>query len=179
MLGARPSILHLGIAANPVTSDSIQSQQMTDWRTRSYSVNLDFRRYSRGITGNFRLERIDSTGAWITLAEVKEGWCADYVVNQASGLPEVQIEIADQGNLAGVFKGNSIQAVFVEGVRYERRDQDFDDGRPEGMAARCQPIGEEAVEAAFTRKPISSGLTDAVRSHRHYRRRRARRAFRR
>jgi hypothetical protein len=125
---------------------------MTDWRTDLYSVNLDFRRYSRGVQGNLRLERIDSSGAWITLAEVKAGWCADYVVNQASGLPEVQIEIADQGNLAGVFKGNSIQAVFIEGVRYERRDQDLMMGVPKVWRLRCQPIGEEAVEAAFTKR---------------------------
>ena len=43
-----------------VTSDSIQSlHKMTDWRTELYSVNLDFRRYSRGLQGNLRLERID------------------------------------------------------------------------------------------------------------------------
>jgi hypothetical protein len=124
---------------------------MIDWRTELYSVNLDFRRYSRGIQGNLRLERLDQ-GTWFTLAEVKKGWCADYVVNQASGLPEVQIEIADQGNLAGIFKGNSIQAVNVEGVRYERRDQDLVLGVPKVWRLRCQPIGEEAVEAAFTRR---------------------------
>jgi hypothetical protein len=124
---------------------------MTDWRTELYAVNLDFRRYSRGIQGNLRLERLDQ-GTWFTLAEVKKGWCADYVVNQASGLPEVQIEIADQGSLAGVFKGNSIQAVNVEGVRYERRDQDLVLGVPKVWRLRCQPIGEEAVEAAFTRR---------------------------
>jgi hypothetical protein len=124
---------------------------MTDWRTELYSVNLDFRRYSRGIQGNLRLERLDQ-GTWFTLAEVKKGWCADYVVNQASGLPEVQIEIADQGSLAGVFKGNSIQAVSLEGVRYERRDQDLVLGVPKVWRLRCQPIGEEAVEAAFTRR---------------------------
>jgi hypothetical protein len=124
---------------------------MTDWRTQIYATNLDFRRYSRGLTGNLRLERISSDG-WVTLAEVKKGWSADYVVNQASGLPEVQIEIADQGNLAGVFSANSIQAVVVEGVRYERRDQDLMLGVPKVWRLRCQPIGEEAVDAAFTRK---------------------------
>jgi hypothetical protein len=124
---------------------------MTDWRTELYAVNLDFRRYSRGIQGTLRLERLDQ-GTWFTLAEVKKGWSADYVVNQASGLPEVQIEIADQGNLAGVFKGNSIQAVNVEGVRYERRDQDLMLGVPKVWRLRCQPIGEEAVEAAFARR---------------------------
>jgi hypothetical protein len=124
---------------------------MTDWRTELYSVNLDFRRYSRGIQGNLRLERLDQ-GTWFTLAEVKKGWCADYVVNQASGLPEVQIEIADQGNLAGVFSGNSIQAVNVEGVRYERRDQDLVFAVPRVWRLRCQPIGEEAVEAAFAKR---------------------------
>jgi hypothetical protein len=124
---------------------------MTDWRTELYAVNLDFRRYSRGIQGNLRLERLDQ-GTWFTLAEVKKGWSADYVVNQASGLPEVQIEIADQGNLAGIFKGNSIQAVNVEGVRYERRDQDLVLGVPKVWRLRCQPIGEEAVEAAFARR---------------------------
>ena len=114
-------------------------------------MNLDFRRYSRGLQANLRLERIDGN-TWLALAEVKKGWSADYVVNQASGLPEVQIEIADQGNLAGVFKGNSIQAVFLEGVRYERRDQNLMLGVPKVWRLGCQPIGEEAAEAAFTRR---------------------------
>lgn len=124
---------------------------MTDWRTELYSVNLDFRRYSRGIQGNLRLEQMTSSG-WSTVTEIKKGWCADYVVNQASGLPEVQIEIADQTDLASLFKGNSIQAVNVEGVRYERRDQDLVLGVPKVWRLRCQPIGEEAIEAAFTRR---------------------------
>jgi len=124
---------------------------MTDMNTAVYAVNLDFRRWSRGIQGNLRLERLDQ-GTWFTLAEIKKWWCADYKVNQASGLPEVQIEIADQGNLAGIFKGNSIQAVNIEGVRYERRDQDLRLGTPAIWRFACQPIGEEAVEAAFMRR---------------------------
>jgi hypothetical protein len=113
----------------------------TDWRTEIYAANLDFRRFTRGIQGTLRFEYL-SNGVWSVLMEVKKGWSADYVVNQASGLPEIQIEIADQLNLADVLKGNGIQSLLVEGVRYEKRDQDLLLGVPRVWRLRCQPIGD-------------------------------------
>lgn len=126
---------------------------MTDWRTEIYAANLDFRRYTRGIKGGLRFETLNGSD-WTLLLQIKKGWCADYVVNQASGLPEVQIEIADQLNLSDVLKGNGIQAVLVDGVRYEKRDQDLLLGVPRVWRLRCQPIANEVerVEEAITRR---------------------------
>ena len=124
----------------------------TDWSTEIYAANLDMRRYTKGIQGTLRFEYL-SNGVWSVLMEIKKGWCADYVVNQASGLPEIQIEIADQLNLADVLKGNSIQAVLIEGIRYERRDQDLPFASPRVWRLRCQPIGENTeIEMTLMRK---------------------------
>jgi len=125
----------------------------TDWRTEIYAANLDFRRYTKGLKGDLRFETL-TANTWHTFFQIKKGWCADYVVNQASGIPEVQIEIADTaGNLGAVLNGNGIQAVLVDGIRYEKRDQDLTLGVPKVWRLRCQPIGENTeVEMTLMRR---------------------------
>ena len=129
---------------------------MTDWRTEIYSTNLDFRRYSRGIMGNLSLEHLNPDGTWNSVLVIKKGWCADYVINQASGIPEVQIEIADQFTLADLMNGNGLQAAVVEGVRYEKRDQDLLVGVPKVWRLRCQPIGAEGETVIMQRSAQTS-----------------------
>jgi hypothetical protein len=125
---------------------------MTDLATAVYAANLDMRRFNRGIQGDLRFDTL-TENTWHTFLQIKRGWCADYVVNQASGIPEVQIEVADlNGNLNAVLKDKGIQAVLVEGVRYEKRDQDLLIGSNYRVfRLRCQPIGEDDTAQAFSR----------------------------
>jgi hypothetical protein len=127
---------------------------MSDFRTEIYAANLDFRRYSRGIQGSLVFQ-VYADFAWNVALTITKGWCADYVINQASGLPEVQIEVADQPGIANIHK-EGVLAVVVENVRYERRDQDLMLGTPRIYRFRCQPIGEEAIEVAFSRRANTS-----------------------
>jgi hypothetical protein len=82
----------------------------------------------------------------VTLLTVTDGWIATRITDQASGLPEIEVNVLDQSGVSESALRDTMRFVVLAGRRHEKRSPSYEfvTAIPQRHKMRFQPIGEQA-----------------------------------